>query len=60
MVADTRRLDDGDAPCAETTLRVRPGRSPGLSCDLVAFLCPAPMAGLFFTRARTLGRPVEI
>ncbi len=48
MVADTTRLDDSHAPCAETTLRVRPGRSAGLSSDLVAFLCPAPMAGLFF------------
>ena len=31
MVADTTRLDKGHAPCAETTLRVRPGRSAGLS-----------------------------
>jgi len=33
MVADTRRLDDGHAPCPETTLRVRPGRAVGLSSE---------------------------
>jgi hypothetical protein len=35
MVADTTRLDDGHAPCAETMLRVHAGRSAGLSHNLV-------------------------
>ena len=48
MVADTTRLDDGHAPCADTTLRVHPGRSAGLFRNLVACLCPALTAGLFF------------
>ena len=45
MVADTTRLDDGHAPCEETTRRVHPSRSAGLSHNLVDCLCPALMAG---------------
>jgi hypothetical protein len=47
MVADTTRLDDSHAPCADTMRRVHQGRSAGLSHNLVVCLCPTLMAGGF-------------
>ncbi len=54
MVADTTYPSDGHAPCAETILRVRPGRSAGLSAPWW-LSAPRPKAGLFFARTRRHG-----
>ena len=57
MVENATRLHDGHPLCMDTALRVPPGRSAGGSRDLVAFLCPAPMAGLFFARIQAPRNP---